>query len=1002
MSASYKEKDFEDQIEKFLLKKEKGGYGRGNPVGFEKEMALDPLILLTFVEKTQFKEYKDLERKLGNKTEGTFLGDLCAALNSEYGGCLDVLRKGFKCYGKTFYVAYFAPVSGLNPGTWEKYEANQLFVTRQLRYAKEGNKSLDLVISLNGIPVATIELKNAFTGQGWKDAVVQYQTQRDPRDLIFSFKKRTLVHFVVDTEQVHMTTQLKGKDTVFLPFNRGSQEGAGNPDNPEGYKTAYLWEEVLQKDSFMEILARFMHLQEKKEEKGKPKKETMIFPRYHQLEVVRGLVKDAREKGAGQNYLVQHSAGSGKSNSIAWLTHRLQSLYNDLDEKVFDSIVVVTDRRVLDQQLQNTIYKIDHKKGVVKGIKGQGKSTQLAEALEHAEPIIITTLQTFPFVTEKISQLPNRKYAVIIDEAHSSQGGESAAELKGVLSKGQIREEARARAEEEHWKDSEEMIFKTMAQRGKQPNISFFAFTATPKYKTLEVFGTQGEDGKPHPFHLYSMKQAIEESFILDVLKHYTTYTSYCNMVKAIQDDPLLVEKEAVSALMRFLRLHPTNIAQKTEIIIEHFQRFTRKKIGGKAKAMVVTASRLQAVRYKLSIDKYLRDKGYQNIKSLVAFSGVVRDPDDHQEYTEVSMNHGIRETELPGLFSTDEYNILIVAEKYQTGFDQPLLHTMYVDKRLAGIHAIQTLSRLNRIHPGKEDTLVLDFENTAEDIRNAFQPYYKKTEVGEQVEPSRLYRLQSKLEKTQVFYTEEVEEFARTFYKPVSRRESRDHKKMNRILDPAVNRFKDLDEDEQKRFRKDLKAYRNLYAFLSQIIPFQDSDLEKLYCFVRFLRMKLPSISDEHGYHFDEEVALKYYRLEKVKEDEEIRLENQEQGEQVKLDGPTSLGTGIVREKNKEKLSKIIDDLNQRFATNFNEADQLFFESIKQEALNNPHLQQAARENSLKNFGYVFDETIDNYFTNRIEKNSQITTKFFDEPEFKKAVTELILQQVYDQLHQE
>jgi len=727
MPGTHTEKAFETAIEEYLIAT--GGYEKGDPNKFDRDRALFPQDILSFVRDTQPKEWAYLEKLQKDKAEETLLDDLCRALDSPYEGCLSVLRHGFKCFGKLFRMAYFAPASGLNPDTQKLYDANRLTITRQLRYSNQHGNTLDVVLSLNGIPIATVELKNPMTGQTWRNAVSQYKNDRDPKDLIFNFKKRALVHFAVDTDEVYMTTCLSGKNTYFLPFNKGFNFGAGNPDNPDGYKTSYPWEEVLERHSFLDILARFIHLQiEKKKVGGKTvKREKMIFPRYHQLDCVRKMIRAAREEGTGNNYLIQHSAGSGKSNSIAWLAHRLASLYDEKDEKVFDSVIVVTDRIVLDQQLQNTIYQFEHKEGVVKKIDKD--STQLAHALATGVPIIVTTLQKFPFVTEKIGKLPKRKYAVIIDEAHSSQGGETAAELEGVLGGAAIKEEVQKIAEEEGLPDYEEEILRTMAKRGRQPNISFFAFTATPKYKTLEVFGRPGADGKPEPFHIYSMRQAIQENFILDVLEHYITYKTYYRLVKAIENDPKVDKRKAARALARFMSLHPHNIAQKTEVMIEHFRHFTMHKIGGRAKAMVVTSSRLHAVKYKKAFDKYIAEKGYKGIKTLVAFSGTVTDPDvPDVEYTEVSMNNGIREKELPERFATDGYQVLIVAEKYQTGFDQPLLHTMYVDKRLSGIQAVQTLSRLNRTHPGKEDTFVLDFVNEPEETLDAFQPYYKRT----------------------------------------------------------------------------------------------------------------------------------------------------------------------------------------------------------------------------------------------------------------------------------
>ena len=991
--ADISEKAFETAIEECLVSASR--YVKLAPEGYDLELGLFPSVFLAFVQATQPLEWKYLKDLQKDKTGETLLSDLCRALNSEHEGCLKVLRHGFKCFGKQFKAAYFAPASGMNPDTQKLYNENVLTITRQLHYTDKSEKSLDLIISLNGIPVATAELKNPLTGQKVIHAITQYKLDRDSNDLIFSFKKRALVHFAIDPDEVYMTTRLAGRKTVFLPFNKGNHNGAGNPINPKGYKTAYLWEEVLERHSFLDILARFMNLQieEKNLAGSRITKETMIFPRYHQLDSVRKMVAAARREGVGHNYLVQHSAGSGKSNSIAWLAHRLVSLYNEKDEKIFDSIVVVTDRLVLDQQLQNTIYQFEHKQGVVQKI--DENSAQLAEALVAGVPIVITTLQKFPFVTEKLGNLPTRKYAVIIDEAHSSQSGERAVEMKGVLVGKEIKEELAAAAGEEALPDYEEEILKTMLKRGRQPNISFFAFTATPKYKTLEVFGTPGPDNKPQPFHLYSMRQAIEEGFILDVLKYYTTYKTYYRLIKSIEDDPKVDKRKAARALARFMKLHPHNIAQKTEVMLEHFRNFTIHRIGGRAKAMVVTDSRLAAVRYKQSFDKYIAEKGYTGIKTLVAFSGMVFDPDAKGlEYTEVGMNKGIREKELPERFATYEYQVLLVAEKYQTGFDQPLLHTMYVDKRLDGIQAVQTLSRLNRTAVGKEDTFILDFVNDPEQIQKAFQPYYEQTVVGDRVEASQLYELQAKLDEKQVYFKAEVEEFAKVFYKPREKHSFADHSRMNACLDPAVGRFIKLKEPEQEEYRKNLIAYRNLYSFMSQIIPFQDTDLEKLYSYIRLLLMKLPKGPHGPVYNFDEEVALKYYRLQKISEGT-ITLEKGKGGE---VPGPIAVGTG---EENKEQieLSRLIDILNERFGTDFKPADQLFLDSIREDAVGNSHLREAALANTMENFGYVFLKALEGLFIDRMEQNEEITAKFMNETQFREIIEKHLLKQVYEQI---
>ena len=993
MPGRHTESTFEAAIELSLTKS--GGYTTGTSDAFDTERCIDPATFVAFIRETQPAEWEYLENLQKGQAADTLLSDLCRALDSEHEGCLSVLRHGFKCFGKLFRAAYFAPASGMNPDTEHLYAANRLTITRQLRYSARHENTIDVVLGLNGIPVATAELKNPMTGQTWRDAVRQYRQDRDPADLLLQFKKRALVHFAVDPDEVYMATRLAGSKTRFLPFNRGCAGGAGNPENPDGWKTAYLWEEVLERDSLLDILARFVHLQVEEKRLGSKKirRETMIFPRYHQLDCVRKLVGNARERGAGRNYLVQHSAGSGKSNSIAWLAHRLSSLHNTNDEKVFDSIVVVTDRVVLDQQLQNTIYQFEHKQGVVEKIDRD--SDQLAEALRTGVPIVVTTLQKFPFVTEKIGDLPHRRYAVVIDEAHSSQGGETATELKGVLAGAAIREEAHQEAEAKGLPDCEEEILRTMAKRGRQPNISFFAFTATPKYKTLEVFGQPGSDGKPEPFHLYTMRQAIDEGFILDVLRHYTTYRTYYRLIKSIEDDPKLDKRKAARALARFMSLHPHNIAQKTEVVVEHFRRFTIHKIGGRAKAMVVTSSRLHAVRYKQSFDEYIAKKGYTGIKTLVAFSGTVIDPDAAGvEYTEVGMNQGIREKQLPEKFGTDEYQVLLVAEKYQTGFDQPLLHTMYVDKRLAGIQAVQTLSRLNRTHAGKEDTFVLDFVNQPDEILAAFQPYYEQTLVGEQAEPRQLYELQARLDTQQVYHKAEVEEFCKVFYKPRQRQTAADHARMNACIDPAVRRYKELDEDDRSEFRKALVAYRNLYAFLSQIIPFQDTDLEKLYSYVRFLLTKLPRGDDGPAYNLDDDVALKYYRLQKISEGAIVM----EAGAGYEVSGPTSVGTGVAHGEEIE-LSRLIDILNERFGTEFKPGDQLFFDSIREDAMADSSLRQAALANTMENFGYVFRRALEDLFIDRMDQNEDITAKFMNEDRFREAVSQHLLKEVYERI---
>jgi len=1000
-AARHSESAFEQIIESHLLS---NGYGVISREGFDRDRAIFPSVALDFIRETQPTEWAKLEALHGDRTGEQVLGDLCKWMDAH--GVLATLRHGFKCYGRRLQAAYFKAAHELNPELEERYAANRLGITRQLRYSARSEKSLDVTLSLNGIPVATLELKNPLTGQSADDARRQYKHDRDHREPIFELKRRTLVHFAVDTESVLMTARLAGTATHFLPFNRGCDRGGGNPPDPLGrtYRTAYLWEEVLQRDSLLDLLARFIHLQidEKRDDQGrKVRTESMIFPRYHQLEAVRLLEAAARREGVGHNYLVEHSAGSGKSNTIGWLTHRLASLHDAVNERVFDSVVVVTDRVVLDQQLQDTIYQFEHKRGVVQRI--DKSSRQLAEALENAVPVIVTTQQKFPFVSNQLKKmaeergtngggtLPTRRCAVIIDEAHSSQGGEAATDLKEILGGEELREEARKRAAEEGLEDMEE-LFHSMAKRGRQANISFFAFTATPKHKTFKVFG-RGEE----PFHRYTMRQAMEEQFILDVLKHYTTYATYFKLLKACADDPNVERKEAARALARFMKLHPHNVAQKTEVMVEHFEAVTRHKIGGRAKAMVVTGSRLEAVRYKQSFDAYIRKKGYA-IKSLVAFSGTVLDDQvEGKSYSEEGMNLGVREKELPEKFATPEYQVLLVAEKYQTGFDQPLLHTMFVDKRLAGIQAVQTLSRLNRIHTLKEDTFVLDFVNDREEIQAAFKTYYEGAEMGEEVDPARMYQVKSELDAAGVYLDEEVERFCAVYFKPKQRQSALDHQAMNAALDPAVSRFAARQRDEEEEaelWRSKVQAFRNLYGFLSQVIPYQDSELERLYVFLRHLAAKLPRRKGGAAYQFDEEVRLEYYRLQKISEGS-ISLQD---GMAGRLDGPTEVGSGLVRQQ-ALPLSQLIDVVNERFGTDFNQADQLFFDQIVEAAMTDGDLRQAAAVNPEDKFELVFRNLLERLFVERMDENEEIFVRYMNDVPFQEVVTAWMASEAYRRL---
>ena len=988
------ENTFETAIVQSLV--DNGGYKQGNAPDYSPELGLFKHEVLKFLQDTQPKNWVKITSIHGENVDNRIIQRIYKEMDLR--GSLDVIRNGFTDYGVRFKLAFFKPESGLNPETQELYDKNQLKVIRQVYYSskKENTNSVDLVLSLNGIPAATIELKNHFTGQSTENAKRQYTNTRDNRELLFAFKKRAFVHFAVDDEEVFMATKLDGKSTFWLPFNKGHNKGKGNPSNPDGYKTDYLWKEILIKDSWLDIIQRFIHLQiEEIEIDGKTfKKEKMIFPRFHQLDVVRNLTTDARESGAGKNYLVQHSAGSGKSNSIAWLAYRLSSLHNNQDERLFDSVVVVTDRRVLDQQLQNTIYQFEHKTGVVQKIDKD--SNQLAYAINSGSHIIITTLQKFPFVLDKVGEIPERKYAVIIDEAHSSQGGEAHKKMKEVLSSNETETDAEGNDDFTAEDFIREQIEISAKARGQQQNISFFAFTATPKYKTLAIFGKKDAEDKPQPFHLYSMRQAIEEGFIHDVLQNYTNYELYFHLSKAIEDDPALNKKKAARAIGHFVNFHPHNLAQKTEVVIEHFRQIVASKIGGRAKAMFVTSSRKLAKRYFEEFNKYIKENGYsKELKILVAFSGSVVDDNYPDGITEPQLT-GYGEKELPKVFDSNDYRLLIVADKYQTGFDQPLLHTMYVDKKLSGVKAVQTLSRLNRTAPGKEDTFVLDFVNDRKTIFDSFQPYYERTTVVEEPDINHLFDLKGKLDEQQILWQSEIDAFANIYFKPSGKLTTKDQSHLYAYIDPAIERFKSLEtEDLKDEFKKSLRTWTNLYSFLAQIMPFREPEFEKFYAYAKLLQTKLPKKELSDRLQLTDEIAIEYYRLQKIKEGS-IDLVKGEDGE---LDGLCEAGIKRAKEE-KAKLSEIIDVLNDRFGTEFEEADKLFFDQIEEELIQDEKLQTQAKANKIDTFKFAFEDMFLMKLIERMDQNQEIFDKIVEDKTFGNLVRELMMNKVYNKLN--
>jgi len=982
---------FEDAITASLV--QAGGYRvckwgtKPEWVGdFNAKLGLDMAELLVFIEGTQPKAWQRLLEVHGGPDVFQQFGDRLAKQLDER-GAVDVLRHGVSDHGIEVRLAFFKPAHGLTPELTERYLANRLTVTRQLPYEGAVTKTLDLCLFVNGIPVATAELKNPLTHQTVEHGKHQYRTDRDPANVTLG--RRALVHFAVDPNSVEMTTRLQGPATRFLPLNRGDVGGKGNAPDPTGHRTRYLWEDVWARDAWLDLLGRFVHIVpgEGPTHAAKLRAGSVIFPRYHQWDAVRRLESAAREEGPGHAYLVQHSAGSGKSNTIAWLAHRLMSLHGKDDQPIFDKVIVITDRVILDRQLQETIYQFEHATGVVARIDQD--STQLATALTGEQSrIIITTLQKFPFILDKVSELGKRRFAVIVDEAHSSQTGEAAKDLKAALGSTSAEaalEAAEAAESSDTPADPQDALAANVAARGRQPNLSFFAFTATPKARTLEIFGHPDADGNYAPFHLYSMRQAIEEGFILDVLANYTTYATYWKVGKAVTDDPEYETRKARRAIARFVSLHPHNLAQKAEVIVEHFRGHTRHRIGGKGKAMVVTSSRLHAVRYKQAIDKYLADHGYADTKALVAFSGKVSD--HGLDHTESSMNK-VPESQTATVFAGPDFGVLVVAEKFQTGYDQPLLHTMFVDKTLVGLAAVQTLSRLNRVHPEKTDTFVLDFRNDAEAITEAFEPWYEST-TAKPTDPNLLHDLANGLLALQVLDDAEARAVAALI---ADRTENvGDHGQIYALLAPAVARFEAKRPEEQDEVRAALDGYLRAYSFLSQVVDFGDVGLEALYLASRALVTLLPP---DGGGRLDlgAQVELTHLRLEKTSE-----------GSITPEHGVGELkaiydGKGKQANEEKEHLSKIVDVLNERFGLDLGTVDQLFFDQLEATWLDDDHLVSQARANPIENFRLVFNDVFIKSIVGRMDDNDDLFRKVLDDPAFQAAVMNHYVRRVFDQ----
>ncbi|WP_071395072.1 type I restriction endonuclease subunit R [Bacillus tuaregi] len=1009
MTIQDNEKRFEEDIESYLLSN--GGYVKGDQTNYYKEKAFDINQLIGFIKETQEKAWTRYEKIYQADSEKK----LYKRLNDEIetNGLLHVLRHGITDRGVKLKVASFRPESTLNEKVIQDYKSNRLTVTRQFAYSTDNHNTLDMVLSLNGIPIVALELKNQIKGQSVENAKKQFMYDRDPREQIFQFNKRVLVYFAVDLYEVWMTTKLNGKDTFFLPFNQGSNGagevgGAGNPVNPEGYATAYLWEKVLAKDSLMDILQRFMHLDVEKKKVIKNGKETtknsskLIFPRFHQLDVVRKLVNHVRINGSGENYLIQHSAGSGKSNSIAWLAYHLSSLHNAENKSIFSSVIVVTDRTVLDRQLQDTISSFDHVTGLVETIGENKSSKDLKNAINDGKRIIITTLQKFPVIYEEVEVNKGNNFAIIVDEAHSSQTGTSAKKLKSALADTEeaLREYAEIEGElEANQLDHEDKLVKELLTHGKHSNLSFFAFTATPKEKTLEMFGAKQPDGSFKPFHIYSMRQAIEEEFILDVLQNYMTYKTSYRIAKDAPDNPELPASQGVKAIRRYESLHPHNLQQKTAIMIEQFRDVTRNKMKGRAKAMVVTASRLHAVRYFHEFKNYIKKKGYTDMDVLVAFSGVVNDRDE--EFRESSLNKTkdgkrISENQLKEEFHTDSFNVLIVAEKYQTGFDEPLLHTMFVDKKLSGVKAVQTLSRLNRMHPDKEDTFILDFVNEAEDIKKAFEPYYEVTSLDKEIDVNLIYDTKTKLRNFKVYNDQDIQQLVKMYFKEGKQTDT-DLGKMASALKPIINRYQELDDETQYTFRVTVRNFNKWYSYITQLTRMFDKELHEEYVFTSYLIKFIPKNKREN-INIEDKLKLEYYKLERTFEGN-IALEKNA-GYNV-LKNPESIDTGVKPLEEDELLENIIKRVNERFEGKFTDSDRVIVEGIYKKAVReNKKLKRFAQNNDAEIFEKsIFPDVFERVAQELYLEQMGSYSKLFENRTFYNTVLEEVAKEAYKEL---
>jgi type I restriction enzyme R subunit len=985
------EKEYQHFIMRYLEKN--NGYVIRDARQYDRLHAIDRELLFKFLNDTQQDAMERLSRIYKSDLEDTIVGLINTEETKNRGSLLNVLKHGIEISGETLQFMYTKPATDFNRELTEKYQKNVFSVMEEV-WASDKER-IDLVIFLNGLAIMSFELKCNAAGQSVEDAIYQYRTERDPKTRLFLFKAGVLVNFAMDLNEVYMTTKLTGADTFFLPFNMGNgtgvNAGKGNPVFPDKYSVSYMWEDILTKDTILDLIGKFMFLEVKEkvdELTGKKKRsENLIFPRYHQLDVIRKLLADVKVNHTSQNYLIQHSAGSGKTNSIAWLAHRLTSLHDDQNQVIFDNIVIVTDRVVVDRQLQQAVIGLEHKAGLIRVMDDKCNSQDLAKALTGNTKIIATTIQKFPYIVDSVKELNKKHFAVIIDEAHSSTAGKDmAAVTKSLGSDYSISEDIS--------EDAEDTISREISKNGKQPNVSMFAFTATPKPTTLQLFGRVNTKGQREAFHIYSMKQAIEEGFILDVLSNYTTYDTFYRINKEIEDDPRCKTADAKRQIARFVELHDTNISQRIEVIVEHFRTSVMTELGGMAKAMVVTASRQAAVKYRQALENYINKKGYTDIHALVAFSGKVKLPDDETEYSEAGMN-GFPEDRLTKEFDKDDYNVLLVANKYQTGFDQPKLCAMYVLKKLKGVSAVQTLSRLNRICPPFEKhTFVLDFVNTYDDIKAAFAPYYTTTLLSNSVTPTAIYDLEAKLDAYAVLDPDDIDKANEILYKP--KVTGKDKQKLTFYFNKTKNLIEKYELIKQAEIVATMRHFVRFYEFLLQASSFEDVELHKKYNFVTYV---LAYINIKHpggGYNLDGKIKATNFVQKKSEEHVKSDLVAQPV---VKL--ATAENFSLTEDK-VERLSQIIAEINSRTGKSYdNDVAVKAMLQIRDILLKSEKLKTSAKNNSEKDFEFSYFDNIDDALIEGLDQNQDFFSLLLGNDEIKHEVLGIFAEEIYKSLRE-